>query len=113
MRGHEKWRKKLFCLAFLCASSRCHLKLTDKVLPRRSHEGNSVVDAFITIKVEGLKCVKQKISHIFVHVNTYDASIEIINYASTIHDLKRESETREGADRKKARKIKKKLCVEC
>lgn len=45
--------------------------------------------------MKGLECVKQKISHILVHVNTYDASIEIINYASAIHDLK---ETKRATD---------------
>lgn len=61
--------------------------LTDKLLTVLS-DGNSVVNVLVTIKMKGLKCVKQKISHIFVHVNTYDASIEIINNASTIHDLR-------------------------
>lgn len=70
-----------------------------------SDDGNFVVNVFIAIEVEGLKCVKKKITHVLIHIDANDSSIEIVDDSATIHDLHLYSQHGEREISKNRRKM--------
>lgn len=66
----------------------CEIKtLTDEFMSLLSDNWNFVVNIRVTVEVKGLKCVKEKIAHVLVHVDAYDSPIEIVNNSTSVHDL--------------------------
>lgn len=54
----------------------------------KSRLGYSVIHFTIAKKVEGLKCIKDEVSHVLVHICVDYSPIKIVNHTSSIHYLR-------------------------
>lgn len=59
---------------------------TNKLISRFGFE-YFVINRFVLVEVERLERIEQEIAHVLVHVDFDDPPIEVVDYATTVHDL--------------------------